>query len=725
MSTHETMEGESWVNTLTSEWLCDRLRKSGKQTLQKIADIFEEQELDGEDMTTIIYEELVEILPKLGMRKKLERFMAQLGVKLPHRSEAVEEDSAYFEEIPQKEVSEQKTTNFKERPIKKRKLLATPNVRYISKNSKQLYIRNIPSHKNNITVMNAFFSQWGAISNLEVLPDQREALLQYSTVAEATRCFDACQERVVMGDPRIKVEFWNISPNAAQMDKFASKKGKKKQGAVKPLRARTSSTLSATDQKTRVSTDETTDSRQELYRLAEKHKITMVAADRILRTAEIIRRSVCLEGLPRCRSKIGLRALSSDLQGLLSKLCDLRPKHFEVQVSQEKSTGRILLSSEKAGSIYKVVKALDGSTLEPDFVVSAKRDRDLAMFLDRSIERDFFKKVRPILEKNFYPTLADTPPRSALPNPWKSKEPSRRTGQGVSDWGLAKGGDHSGDLGKPSIKNEPLSVGNHVRISGGEFDGKVGVVVEAARKNSWLVNIKNVGQLTLREKRLAIVPENDRSSSPTVSSNSESNQADPPYNPNEAESTFLKEVKETLKQTPFRKKNNPPPPLPNQFNGLVGDLPIVTGIGRSRPFPFIRGRGNHFGVRGRGAEGGRLATFARGRGLPQQSPARGRGLPHQAFSRGRGLPQPVFNQGRGLPQQAFARGRGLSYPAFNQSRGLPHRGIARGRGIPQPSFARGRLLPPPPVFDRGRGRPYPPFFYNQGRGVKPVSSSSW
>merc|ERR1719397_261919 len=664
-------------------------------------------------MTTIIYEELVEILPKLGMRKKLEKFMAQLGVTLPRQSDTIEEGNAYFEEIPEKEVSEQRAFSSTARPNKKRKILATPRVIYPPNNTRKLYIRNIPNHKNNISNINAFFSKWGKISNLELLPDQHKALLQYSTVTEANRCFDGCQERIVMGDHRIKVEYWKASHMAdAKRDEFVYKKGNESPATVRASRARTPPKLLVADPKIRVSTDDISDNCEELYTLAEKHNITMVAADRILRTAEILRRSVCLQGLPRCRSKIGLRALSSDLQGLLSKLCNLRPKHFEVQVSQENSTGKILLSSEKAGSIYKVVKALHGSKLEPDFVVTATRDSNLASFLDRSIEREFFKKVRPILEKNFYPTLSDTPPKSPQLNLTKLNHSSRRADKGVSDWGLAKGSDHSVDSGKASIKNEPLSIGNHVRISGGEFDGKVGVVVDEARKNSWLVNIKGVGQLTLREKRLTIITENDRCSSPSVSSNSDSNlPGTSSYSTNEAEWTFLKEKP---KQSPLQKMYNPPPPLPNQFNGLVGELPIVTRIGKSRTFPFTRGRGNQFRARGRGVEGGRFPTFARGRGFPHQSPARG--FLHQAFTRGRGFPQPFLIRGRGLTQQAFARGRGLFQRALNQRRGLTNRAFAGGRLHPQTSFPRARVLPPPPVFDRGRGR-QPPFFYNRGRGV--------
>jgi len=97
-------EDKCWVSSLTSEQLCLSLRNSGKPTLQKIADIFEEQELDGEDLTTILYEELCEILPKLGMRKKLQKFMSNLGVLLPSQSDGCEEGSAYFEERPKKKT---------------------------------------------------------------------------------------------------------------------------------------------------------------------------------------------------------------------------------------------------------------------------------------------------------------------------------------------------------------------------------------------------------------------------------------------------------------------------------------------------------------------------------------------------------------------------------------------------------------------------------------------
>merc|ERR1719193_1014396 len=53
-------------------------------------------------MTTIIYEELCEVLPKLGMRKKLQKFMAQMGVQLPDQSDIAEERNVYFEERPKK-----------------------------------------------------------------------------------------------------------------------------------------------------------------------------------------------------------------------------------------------------------------------------------------------------------------------------------------------------------------------------------------------------------------------------------------------------------------------------------------------------------------------------------------------------------------------------------------------------------------------------------------------
>jgi hypothetical protein len=70
------------LTSLSSKALCEKLRSDGAKVLAKVAQIFEEQEIDGDDLTLLTYEELSQLLPKLGMRKKLERFVGKLGFKL-------------------------------------------------------------------------------------------------------------------------------------------------------------------------------------------------------------------------------------------------------------------------------------------------------------------------------------------------------------------------------------------------------------------------------------------------------------------------------------------------------------------------------------------------------------------------------------------------------------------------------------------------------------------
>jgi len=76
------VDSSDLLTSLTSKALCEKLRSSGAKILKKVAQIFEEQEIDGDDLTLLTYEELSQLLPKLGMRKKLERFVGKLGFKL-------------------------------------------------------------------------------------------------------------------------------------------------------------------------------------------------------------------------------------------------------------------------------------------------------------------------------------------------------------------------------------------------------------------------------------------------------------------------------------------------------------------------------------------------------------------------------------------------------------------------------------------------------------------
>jgi len=70
------------LSSLSSEALCEKLKSTGTKILVKVAKIFQDEEIDGEDLTSLTHEELCELLPKLGMRKKLEKFVAKMGFKL-------------------------------------------------------------------------------------------------------------------------------------------------------------------------------------------------------------------------------------------------------------------------------------------------------------------------------------------------------------------------------------------------------------------------------------------------------------------------------------------------------------------------------------------------------------------------------------------------------------------------------------------------------------------
>jgi len=90
------MVSNDLLTSLTSKALCEKLRSSGAKILGKVAQIFEEQEIDGDDLTLLTYEELSQLLPKLGMRKKLERFVRKLGFKLVTMPEG---DTSNFQEL--------------------------------------------------------------------------------------------------------------------------------------------------------------------------------------------------------------------------------------------------------------------------------------------------------------------------------------------------------------------------------------------------------------------------------------------------------------------------------------------------------------------------------------------------------------------------------------------------------------------------------------------------
>jgi len=170
------------LRQLSSEELCGKLRETGKPILSKVADIFEEQELDGEDLTSIIYEELCVVLPKLGMRLKLESFLGEMGITMPKILPEVEE-----------------------RPRKKRKLEFT-SASNSNELDKKLWIRGVPKEKNNIAQISMFFSTFGNIENLQIMREQKGAVLQFSSAEEVTNCIEDCSNEVIMGERSIRLE---------------------------------------------------------------------------------------------------------------------------------------------------------------------------------------------------------------------------------------------------------------------------------------------------------------------------------------------------------------------------------------------------------------------------------------------------------------------------------------------------------------------------------------
>lgn len=72
------------LRSMTSKNLCQLLRRSGVEALARAADIFEKEEIDGDDLSSITDVEISKLLPKLGMRMKLHRYLAKLGYHLPN-----------------------------------------------------------------------------------------------------------------------------------------------------------------------------------------------------------------------------------------------------------------------------------------------------------------------------------------------------------------------------------------------------------------------------------------------------------------------------------------------------------------------------------------------------------------------------------------------------------------------------------------------------------------
>lgn len=150
-----------------------------------------------------------------------------------------------------------------------------------------------------------------------------------------------------------------------------------------------------------------------VQKLSKEHKVSVETMNRILEAAELMRRSVYLEGLPRCQSKNGLQALVADLKEHIRKFSEVEPNQLQLGVKLLSSVGRVLLKTTCHDKVFKVAEALNGLLLKPDFVVNAKKDTELSHFLPEPSERALFTKLSPILVK-IYPKLL-TPSISSKP----------------------------------------------------------------------------------------------------------------------------------------------------------------------------------------------------------------------------------------------------------------------------------------------------------------------
>jgi len=310
------------LSSLTSEGLCEKLKSSGTKILSKVAQIFEEQEIDGEDLTSLTHEELCELLPKLGMRKKLEKFVGKLGFRLV----TLPEDEANGgkgsnADLPALEPSTPKTSS------------STPSF----------------------------------------------VLLSDSASPQEAEKSDRKKSRAPKKANKTVLDLTGESEN----------NGKKNSKVI---------TI-------RLPKGKAMPSMQDLKKLAAKFHVKYGEMRQAVKAAEQLRRSVFVSGLPCCTTRDGLKTLIDDLKKHIERKTKVRSREVDVSVKMFKSNGRVMIKANKAGEITKVVKALDGLFLEPEFRVLARRDS--IPTLNPQIS-NLYNKIKSLV-KELYPTLIDSP----------------------------------------------------------------------------------------------------------------------------------------------------------------------------------------------------------------------------------------------------------------------------------------------------------------------------
>jgi len=112
------------LRSMSSKSLCQNLRRSGVEALARAADIFEKEEIDGDDLSSITDIEISKLLPKLGMRMKLQRYLVKLGCHLPGFSSGKEKSVRHPSTNKRKTLTEHSSvrTSSSSVPSSKRKL---------------------------------------------------------------------------------------------------------------------------------------------------------------------------------------------------------------------------------------------------------------------------------------------------------------------------------------------------------------------------------------------------------------------------------------------------------------------------------------------------------------------------------------------------------------------------------------------------------------------------
>jgi len=310
------------LSSLTSEGLCEKLKSSGTKILNKVAQIFEEQEIDGEDLTSLTHEELCELLPKLGMRKKLEKFVGKLGFRLVT--------------LPEDEANSGKGPN-----------------------------ADLPALEPSTPKTNSSTPSFVLLSD-SASPQEAEK-----------------SERKKSRAPK------KANKTVLDLTGESENNGKKNSKVI---------TI-------RLPKGKAMPSMVDLKKLATKFHVKYGEMRQAVEAAERLRRSVFVSGLPCCTTRDGLKTLIDDLKKHIERKTKVRSREVDVTVKMFKPSGRVMIKANKAGEIAKVVKALDGLFLEPEFRVLARRDSIPAL---NPQLRNLYNKIKPLV-KELYPSLIDSP----------------------------------------------------------------------------------------------------------------------------------------------------------------------------------------------------------------------------------------------------------------------------------------------------------------------------